>query len=111
VYFVLSCRIPQYYASGLLVTEKVVSIAALLGVHGIPNGQNPIRHLAMCLHLNQYVAVDDPSLETLDFARLSPAEVQVLLIFAKAMIEFWETAKFGQQEKYISLLWQILILE
>jgi len=102
--FDLTCRIPRCYGPGRLVNEKLASIVALLGVRAIANGQNPLRHLATCLLLDRHVRVDDDRLETLDLANLSMAQAQVLLLAAKPLIEFCESAKFTQLEKHVTLL-------
>ena len=90
----------RYVPSAPLVVDKLLAVAALLAMRILSIGCNPIRQLSMSLMQRRYVALDDPSLETLRLEQLDPQNVRLLLSFSISLIEQLPKGKLSQQERF-----------
>jgi hypothetical protein len=94
-------RVHRYLESAPLVTDKLLSITALLAVYLLPDGTNPLRRVFAYLH-HQPLPLDDEeeSFEPIGFQSLSAQEHFLLLTFSQSLVEQIPKAKQSRQDKY-----------
>ena len=91
-------RLPRYQAEAPLVAQKILSIAALLSIHALPSGSNPIKIFTFLLNGGNPTPEED-TVTPFDYALLSSQDIHTILIFATSLIEQVPQVKFSQQDR------------
>ena len=84
------------------MVDKLLTIVARLAVYVLPAGFKPLRHIAMCLLQERYVPLDDVSLDSINFESLEAYPMELLLNFARFLIEQLHQVEFSKQDEYIA---------
>lgn len=97
----------RYLIDAPIVALKIISIAALLAIHALPSGSNPIKIFTFLLSGGN-LAPEDDTITPFDYTLLNNQDILIILTFAQSLIEQVPNVKFSRIEQYalgLSGLW------
>jgi hypothetical protein len=92
-------KLAQYLSVAPLVARKIISIVALLSIHALPNGSNPVKVFAFLLSGGN-MTPEDGTVTPIDYTILNVHDIEIILTFAVLLIEPLPKVKFSRQEEY-----------
>ena len=93
-------KLGRFITDAPLAAQKIISIDALLAIHALPNGANPIKIFAFLLNGGNYIPPEDDTVTPFDYALLNSHDIQIIIAFAISLIEQVPKVKFSREEQH-----------
>ena len=93
-------RFGRYITSAPIVSEKILSIAALLATYTLPDAQRPVKQIMRFIVDGKYLPYNDRLATGTGYQSFNDNELQILFIFATYLIEQVPKAHLSRMERY-----------